>query len=192
METGWSYLILLASIARYIALKEELGERDASYWYARRSFLRYAEWMRLNERPFLADPEQLEFANDTWVAQDIRKAMLVFQAANLGISGADAYHAKGNEWLEYVCSRLKVSDEANYSRILIILMQNYGPHHLEPASEEAGDTNLEPEDDSLIQRTPNLTWNMLMARMAQRLLRGIRTFHPSREKAWLNARLDRL
>jgi hypothetical protein len=191
VETGWSYLILLAGITRYIALKEERGERDAPYWYARRSFLRYAEWMRLNERPFLADTEQLEFANDTWVAQDVRKAMLMFQAANLGISDADAYYAKGSEWLEYVCNRLQVSDEAEYSRILIILLQNYGPHHLEPASEEEGN-NLELETDSLTLHKPYLTWNMLMARVAQRLLRGIRTFRPSREKAWLNARLDKL
>jgi hypothetical protein len=192
VETGWSYLILLASIARYTALKEEWGERDASYWYARRSFLRYAEWMRLNERPFLADTAQLEFANDTWVAQDVRKAMLMFQVANLGISAAAAYYEKGSEWLEYVCDRLQVSDEAEYARILIILLQNYGPHHLELAFEEEDGNNLELEPGSLTPHKPYLTWNTVMARVAQRLFRGVRTFRPSREKAWINARMNKV
>ncbi|SFR58635.1 hypothetical protein SAMN05216203_1601 [Marinobacter daqiaonensis] len=191
VETGWSYLILLASIVRYIALKDELGEQDEPYRYALRSFLRYAEWMKAHERPFLADPDQLEFANDTWVAQDVRKAMLMFQAANLSGSDAEAYYAKGTEWLDYVCNRLEASDEARYARILIILMQNYGPQHLEPATGSTTADNLNGEMDSLTLSEPRLTWATLMARMTQRLLRGIRTFRPGREKAWLDARLDR-
>ncbi len=188
VETGWSYLILLASVVRYLAVKEEAGQRDACYQYALESFLNYAEWMKDNERPFLADPEQLEFPNDTWVAQDVRKAMLMFQAASYGTESAAEYHAKGREWLEYVCNRLTVSDEAKYSRILIILLQNYGPHHLDPPTEPA--VGVRPANRLDLQE-PRLTWARLIARMSHRILRGLATFRPGREKAWLEARLDR-
>jgi hypothetical protein len=188
VETGWSYLILLASVVRYLAVKEEAGQKDACYQYALESFLSYADWMKDNERPFLADPEQLEFPNDTWVAQDVRKAMLMFQAASYGTESAAEYHAKGREWLEYVCNRLTVSDEAKYSRILIILLQNYGPHHLDPPTEPAvffwPANRQDPQE-------PRLTWARLIARMSHRILRGLATFRPGREKAWLEARLDR-
>ncbi|MHA7924497.1 MAG: hypothetical protein ACX936_04805 [Marinobacter sp.] len=186
VETGWSYLILLASVVRYLALKEEVDEKDETYRYALESFLRYAAWMRTNERPFLADPEQLEFPNDTWVAQDVRKAMLMFQAASYDTGNAEAYHAKGQEWLDYVCDRLENSSEAEYARILIILMQNYGPQHLEPATEPVP-AGLDVEST---RRQPTLTWRRLITRMAQRIARGFLTFHPRREKAWLSARLD--
>ena len=187
VETGWSYLILLASLARYLGLKEEVGDKDDCYRYALESFLRYTEWMRKNERPFLTDSEQLEFPNDTWVAQDIRKAMLMFQAANYRTNEADAYYAKGCEWLEYVCGKLEDSPEAGYARILIILMQNYGPQHLESGMKPL------PEGLSFSRSTrpPVLTWPVLISRVGRRLLRGIRTFRPGREKAWLNARLER-
>ncbi len=188
VETGWSYLILLASVVRYLTLKVEAGQKDASYQYALESFLKYADWMKDNERPFLADSEQLEFPNDTWVAQDIRKAMLMFQAASYGTENAAQYHAKGQEWLEYACSRLLVSDEARYSRILIILLQNYGPQHLAPSAVHASVSQPANRQDL---REPRLTWARLIARMSHRILRGLATFRPGREKAWLEARLDR-
>lgn len=187
VETGWSYLILLASLVRYLALKEEVGSKDGAYRYAFESFLHYAEWMRKNERPFLADPEQLEFPNDTWVAQDVRKAMLMFQAANYRTNKAQDYYAKGCEWLDYVCEKLGNSPEAGYARILIILLQNYGPQHLEPGMKSL------PEGFSFSRpsRPPVLTWSVLLTRVGQRLWRGMRTFRPSREIAWLDTRLER-
>src|SRR5699024_6866269 len=99
VETGWSYLILLTSIARYLTVKAETTERDEQWEYARACFLHYAKWMLENERPFLEKPGDLEFANHTWVAQDIRKAVLMFQAAALFPEAKDLYLSKGREWL---------------------------------------------------------------------------------------------
>jgi hypothetical protein len=189
VETGWSYLILMTSIARYLYLKREAGETDSHYNYTRLAFIHYANWIRENERPFLSDPGQLEFPNDTWVAQDVRKAMLMFQAAELDLARAEDYQDKGNQWLADVCETLAQGKQKHYARILIILMQNYGPQQVRSREGLAQLTDdPTPANDS---RPPSLSWGELAARITHRLFRGILGFRPAKERAWLYARLDR-
>ncbi len=191
VETGWSYLILLTSIARYLQIKEGSGKRDESWQYARDSFLNYTGWMLIHERPFLADTKELEFANDTWTAQDIRKAMLMFRAAQEDPQSAETYQAKGAEWLQYVTENLMRSPERNLARLLIILLQNYGPQH---GNDKIQSSIVQPNstgDQTIAYPPPVLGWARLMGQIATRLLNGLRHFRPSREKAWLEARLDR-
>jgi len=189
VETGWSYLILMTSIARYLYLKRESGNTDVHYSYAQASFLHYTRWMLQNERLFLSDPEQLEFPNDTWAAQDVRKAMLMFQASVLNPSHTEDYQNKGNQWLTGICASLALSKEKHYARILIILMQNYGPQHA--SSHERLVQVTEVSKVAKYSAPPKLTWGELTARIVVRLVRGIRAFRPARERAWLKARLDR-
>lgn len=189
VETGWSYLILLTSIVKYINLKADTDGRDEHWRYATASFLHYTQWMRDNERPFLDDPEALEFANQTWVAQDIRKAMLMFQAANLAPDSADSYVNKGQEWLTYVTDTLKSTSEASLARLLIILMQNDGAQHLLAPQVPR---NHEPTISELIcYKAPVLSVTTLLGRIALRLMTGAWHFSLRQEKAWLQARLER-
>jgi len=187
-ETGWSYLILLASIARYLHLKEEAGARDSQWRFARDSFLHYTDWMLTHERPFLEDTSELEFANDTWTAQDIRKVMLMHQAAALFPAEADRFEERAGEWLQYIYERLGKSRERHFSRLLVILLQNYGPDQFRPDR-----TQAEPQSEPLVTRyiPPKLGWGALVAQITSRLLRGAVGFRPHKEKAWLKSRLDR-
>jgi hypothetical protein len=189
-ETGWSYLILLASIARFLYIKEEAGDRDGQWRYARDSFLHYTNWMLTHERPFLADTNDLEFANDTWTAQDIRKAMLMFQAAQEDPDNASIYLAKGQEWLDYVTSALRTSPESHLTRLQIILLQSYGPQHLALAADN-GRVPDKPGGQAASYRAPTLGWGSLVGQIVARLMKGLFHFRPRREKAWLEARLDR-
>lgn len=185
VETGWSYLVLLSSISRYLWLKARESQFDEAYNYARDALVHYTRWMLKNERLFLDHPDQLEFPNDTWTAQDIRKVMLLRQAASLDPENAENYLQQADTWLDDICNRLVTSDERNYTRIQIILLQNYGPH-------QAGIEKLDTAPLlSTIPSSPRLTWNTLTGRIAMRLARGLVTFRPTRERAWLNARLDR-
>ncbi|MDS1309941.1 hypothetical protein [Marinobacter xiaoshiensis] len=190
VETGWSYLILMTSIARYLHIKREFGKTDAHFNYARDAFMHYAHWMLENERPFLSDPEQLEFPNDTWVAQDIRKAMLMFQAAELNPPNAKAFQDRGSRWLTEICETLTKSEQKHYSRILIILMQNYGAHQTGYREGVTEELTGEPSK-ATPNKLPILTWGELLARVVTRLVRGALTFRPSKERAWIQARLDR-
>lgn len=186
VETGWSYLVLLNSIIRYLGIKIQFDEIDEHYSFARLSVLHYADWMLHNERPFLESAEQLEFPNDTWKAQEIRKAMLLYQAATtVGPDRAKIYKKQAEDWLEQVSSSLQTSPEKHFTRIQVILLQNYGPH--------------QSELDKFPQHTApviglaqfELTWFSLFVRILSRLTRGLSNFSPSKEHAWLMARLDR-
>jgi len=189
IELGWSYLILMASIARYLWIKRQLAQIDDAYHHARKSLLHYTNWMQIHERPFLQESGQLEFANDTWVAQDVRKAMLMFNAAELTqCQEAESYIAKGEKWLGNSCTSLAKSREKHFSRILVILAQNHGPQSIQPATCCVGNQSQKTEQT---REQPLLTWQQLVARILQRLRLGLTQFRPAREKAWLTARMNR-
>lgn len=188
VELGWSYLILLASIARFLNLKRKYGDTNIQFSYAKSAFMHYVNWMLNNERLFLSCPEQLEFPNDTWLAQDIRKSMLMFHAAELQ-PNSGRFRDKGNQWMNEICNTLGKSTERHYARILIILMQNYGPHQPDPSTIGAQrNTALPSEKD---KKPPGLSWGKLLGRVVVRIVRGIRTFRPAKEYAWIQARLNR-
>lgn len=188
VETGWSYLILLSAITRFLQVKRTNNQLDAAYQYAAKSFMAYAVWMRDNERLFLSDAEQLEFPNHTWVAQDTRKAMLMFQAAEFATEDeADQFQKTGKAWLNQTCETLKISGEKHFSRVLIILLQNYGPH-MNVSSAHQPTLNYSGFDTNISLK---LSWVGLLRRIFLRLGKGIWSFNPSREKAWLDARLNR-
>lgn len=185
-EFRWSYLVLMGSIAKYLSVKQEQQQLDAHYQYALDSFTTYTRWMSEHEQMFLQNPDQLEFPNDTWSAQDIRKAMLMFQAMHFDAQNREKYLNKATQWLDYVSEKLSTSPEAHYARVIIILMQNYGPQHF--------------CEDTLNLPTPNnakspwiatqLTWPALTLRIIKRLVIGLLKFRPKKEKAWLKARMD--
>ena len=189
VELNWSYLVLLSSIARYLWIKRQLSKNDDAYHHALVSFLHYSNWMRTNERPFLQDSQKLEFANDTWIAQDVRKAALMFHAAEL-TQGPEAenYLARGGDWLEHSCDLLAQSSEKHFSRILIILNQNYGPQNIQAAMHCGTRQNQETKQT---KKQPILTWPQLALRILQRFGLGLAQFRPARERAWLAARMNR-
>jgi hypothetical protein len=88
VENRWFYTMFLQSLGKYLDYKIERGELDAMYASARASLLHYARWMAEHERPYLERPEVLEYPNETWAAQDMRKCE-VFQFAARHASGAE-------------------------------------------------------------------------------------------------------
>ena len=188
-RTGWHYLVLLDSLARYLWLSNKTSSHDLHYQYALSSFRHYTRWMLDHELPFLDYSEQLEFDNDTWVAQDIRKAMLMYQAACFDPEHKGRYVEKARELLEYVISTLENSAEQHFSRIQIILLQNHGPHLASVTiPEQALQTDL---IQNAPLKPPTLLFPELGVRVMNRLFWGIRTFRPTRERAWLSTRLER-
>jgi len=68
------YTVFLKALARYLEVKEMWGLKDGMFAYARAAFVHYACWMLENEAPYLDRPEILEFPNETWAAQELRKS----------------------------------------------------------------------------------------------------------------------
>jgi hypothetical protein len=73
-EKHWSYTVFFSALGRYLHLKEQAGQVDYTYAYARASLQRYASWMLENEAPYLDHPQRLEYPTEAWAAQEFRKA----------------------------------------------------------------------------------------------------------------------
>ena len=87
-ELRWFYTMFLQALGNYLDLKIEFNQLDRNYAYGQLTLLHYARWMAQHERPILDTPEKLQYPNETWAAQDMRKVE-VFQFA--------AKHAVGDE-----------------------------------------------------------------------------------------------
>ncbi|NOY53149.1 MAG: hypothetical protein GXP58_05950 [Deltaproteobacteria bacterium] len=81
VERWWSYTVFLVATGKYLEKKSELNEFDNDYVYAKDTLLHYAGWMAENEYPTLTRPGVLEYPNETWAAQDLRKSVVFYLAA---------------------------------------------------------------------------------------------------------------
>jgi hypothetical protein len=92
IERRWFYMVFLKSLLKYLDVKLTLGEVDEQYHYARVSLLNYLDWAVEHEYAYLDRPELLDFPNETWAAQEMRKAD-VFELA--------ACHASSDQAMRY-------------------------------------------------------------------------------------------
>lgn len=81
-EYRWSYLVFLQALGKYLPLKQDLGEEDEHFRYARNSLQHYAQWILENERPYSEQLEKVLLPTETWPAQDARKARVLATAAH--------------------------------------------------------------------------------------------------------------
>ena len=81
VENRWMYTIFLQELGNYLDLKTELGQQDEMFAYARSTLLHYADWMVEHEYIYLDKAEKLEYPNETWAAQELRKGAVLLQAA---------------------------------------------------------------------------------------------------------------
>ena len=124
VEETWFYTVFLQSVCRYIWAKSSNKQFDESFQYAKQLVIKFADWMAVNEQPYLLNPDILEFPNNTWTAQDLRKVnILLF--ANL-LEQKASYLQKANSIYEFIVKALNQDANNHYCRILCILMQNEG------------------------------------------------------------------
>ena len=129
-ERRWYYTVFLQSLSRYLDCKADLGELDDSYGYSRATLLHYARWMERHERPYLDEPERLEFPNETWVAQEMRKAEVLGLAGTFASDSDERsrFHARARFFFEYVMSTLPSMETAAFTRPLVLLLTNGYSH----------------------------------------------------------------
>ena len=125
-EKSWFYTVYLQAVVRYLLLKETIHSIDKNYWFARHALMHYGQWMLKNEDVYLRFPEKLEFPNDTWCAQDIRKVNLFCYFYYFDSQHSASYLQKAQAFYKHVTEHLGTSQEAHFTRILALLMQNDG------------------------------------------------------------------
>ena len=80
-EERWFYVMFLQVLGKYLGYKLERGQTDRLFEYGRASLAHYARWMAANERPWLDEPEKLEFPTESWAVTELRKSDVFFLAA---------------------------------------------------------------------------------------------------------------
>jgi hypothetical protein len=123
-ENRWSYTVFLQALGKYLEYRADRGLIDTNFEYARAALLKYAMWMCANERPYLETPEKLEFPNETWAAQDLRKAAVFeFAAGHTTDEGARAsFLARADGFVDYAIGMLTQSPTGKLTRPLVLLL----------------------------------------------------------------------
>ena len=132
VERRWYYTVFLQALGTYLHEKWERREIDEMYGYARASLLHYARWMAEHERPYLSRPDVLEFPTETWVAQDVRKADVLFKVSS-HVEGQEqtTFLERAGFFYQYVAETLAAAATRHFARPLVILLaHSVGWSHL--------------------------------------------------------------
>ena len=182
----WFYTVFLQAVCRYLQTKEILHSFDDAFYYARDALLHYTDWMLTHEQPYLDTPDVLEFPNDTWTAQELRKTHIFSVAFYYSPDHNQSYLDKAKYFHKYIVSRLSTSPELSYSRVLALLMQNHGP--LEYYAEKQKITGIADRrgdwPKAPYQQSPSLVVSLAIE-LGKRLTR----FSIAKEINWLKKRI---
>jgi hypothetical protein len=125
VERRWFYTMFLQVLGWYLHDKAMRRSFDEMYFFARESLLHYARWIERHERPYLDKPEILEYPNETWAAQDLRKADALMWAA-LHVEGEErhAFLSRASFFQQTSLSRLRSMPTHRYTRPTVLVLAN--------------------------------------------------------------------
>jgi hypothetical protein len=124
-ERRWFYTIFLQAVGSYLETKEERAQFDEMYAYAKASLVHYARWMATHERPYLDQPERLEYPTETWAAQELRKADVLALAAKYASSGDRAEFLERSRFFrDYSLETLGGMPTRRYTRPMVLVLGN--------------------------------------------------------------------
>lgn len=188
-ELAWSYTVLLVAIAKFMDKKQEIGEMDEVFSHARASLLAYAEWMSQHEYPYLEKPDILEYPNETWVAQDIRKSVIFHHAARYAetVGQRTKFLERARFFFSYAEQELPRHTTSTFTRPLVLMLQNgwVGGRLSQNLEMEIIPTS----EKSLGKPAPYLTFGAVLTRIAGEIVQALGQTNIKREWGWLKARL---
>lgn len=130
VENRWMYTVFLQALGAYLDTGRNWADKEGSgqnIWdYARKSLLHYADWMVENEFLYLSRPEKLEYPNETWAAQELRKTNVLLYAAKYasGPGKREQYLEKAQYFFREALGRLLDFDTHSLTRPVALLLQN--------------------------------------------------------------------
>jgi hypothetical protein len=189
-EINWSYNVCLQAIGKYLDLKIELQEIDHMYGYAQKSLLHYAKWMAENEYLYLDKSTDLEYPNETWPTQDLRKCCVLYLASkhSEGIQKKD-FAQKAAFFFDSAITQFNQFETKTLTRPIALLMQNSFMHdyfQLHP-------TESAPLSDPNITTHPDEFWckRAILKYFLKNLFKVIKNTSLKQEKHWLKCRKNK-
>ena len=186
VEENWFYSIFLQALIRFLDVKRSMNEYDVAFFYVRDSLMHYADWIVSREQPYLNNPDDLEYPNHTWVAQDIRRCAILLDSYRYADTERPDYLERSRFFARYVTRELESEPTSSYSRILAILMQNHGASALALAGPKR---HALPAalPYSAVLHVPH-TVGSLLSEEARRIGSALRRFSFRAEWKWLRVR----
>lgn len=191
-EISWSYTVLLAAVGKYLDKKRLMEQYDASFHYARKSLLAYAVWMADHEHPYLDKPEMLEYPNETWAAQDLRKAVVFYQASRYAETKEQAalFQQKAKFFYQYAANELFEHVTSRSTRPVTLMLQNGWVGERLQEEMVVPPSFGEKMPEIVGQRIPYFTARAVIKRFFWDLCRVLKCSNLNRELAWLRLRLS--
>lgn len=124
VESTWFYTVFFQAVCRFIQIKEQLNQSDHDYTYAVYALTHYVGHMLKYEYMYLDKPDTLEFPNETWTGQDLRKLCLFAFAKAYMPTLAQAIEQKKQSLQHRIIDRLGNTEESQTTRVLCLIMQN--------------------------------------------------------------------
>ena len=189
-ERSWSYTVLLVAVAKFIDKKRELDEFDSGFSYARACLITYAEWMLDNEYPYLEKPEILEYPNETWPAQDLRKSVIFYQAGRYARpERRELYWNKARYFHDSARDDLLRHETSSLARPLVLILQNGWVGSRLHGEGSRGAIRDYGEISLSGRPTPYLALGPVAARICSELAGAWKETSVQREIMWLQARM---
>ncbi len=182
-EMRWFYTVFLQAMGRYLDVKAAEDSLDDGFRYARQVLLHYARWMLENEYPYLEKPEILEFPNETWAAQDLRKSDIFALASYYAQDAAHQheFEEKAHFFFNHAVKELDGHDTKTFTRPMALLMTNGMSYlemiHLNAAAGDRFHKTLCRTPAKMPCRPPSLL---------QRCFKNLTHFSLKKEIAWVS------
>ena len=124
VEMRWSYVMFLQALGTYLCIKTQINQIDQMFNFAKDTLFKYALWMVDNESPYL-ECKNLEYPNETWAAQELRKSCVFYYASLFSDSKKDLFRKNAENYYD-VCFEFfnKFGDRRYLVRPLVLLMAN--------------------------------------------------------------------
>lgn len=186
-EIRWMYTIFLQSLAKYLDIKSESDHFDDAFQFAKQSLQNYSEWMLENEYPYLEKPEILEFPNETWAAQDIRKADILAHASQYVSEPLKTkLKLKSRFFLESSLEQLKTFETSFFVRPVAILMTN-GMLSFDVIISSSNNALVENSDFDVLKIKPS---SKESTSIVFSLVRHFSKISVKKEIKWIKQRID--
>ena len=190
IEIAWSYTVFLAAMAKFLDVKVLLKELDRDFEQCRGALLVYTAWMAEHEYQYLAKPEKLEFPNETWAAQELRKAVVFYDAARYchERERQRLFLEKANEFYNDACAELKRHPTSSLTRPVALILQN---GWIGAALEEEKELALfEPPDVAISKKPmPVMSIKSILLYMLKDIVFSLQYTSLTKELRWLKSRV---
>jgi len=130
IDYTWFYVIFLQDLIRYLDTKRAIQQIDGAFHYARSTLLHYADWMVINETPYLENSDQLAHANATWAAQEPRRVQVLYAAYKYATVDRSRFLKKAKYFRDKCIDMIKNDETMHYARVQALLLQGHGPSAL--------------------------------------------------------------